>query len=1661
MKTEMSYSKYEYEDKNYANILQYMYLHDTMIDQTEYTNTSSIYNENENENEYEIDDLEYGLYEDLVSQNAFMHTIENEHPKCQYSLRHAVLTDENSCQLNVDIFNNIGGNINEANIQERNERNMRIHDIEDAYNTMQFLCQAEQPRENVQMNHEIDTETTVQTGICRPMYSAFDQSQMNIQVSAPKLTKRLVKKMMKHVAYGHDDSEDTIFDSEDFDYAEYGLCKDQPRIEATYLEGIVSNKTTINNERYQYIHYDQYGRFTGIYKGKHNVPILIDNGATINIMPKHFYDDATYLHTLPKAPESVIRIYTGNGEVKVHFWLELNLVCSGVRIQFKVLVCESQARTGILMSNLSLEQLQCWQSYEERRIYIRQTSIPLVAIKDIHIPNGHVTPVQLKVSETLDSYEIKNSLIRGKTICWIRLGKQDAPFQPLVIELLDNNTLIKYRNMTGSDMKLSKGQVVGFADMRSKDASLGKMQWNFPLQQNGHLLYYGHVFASSLEQTSLATEDPSDVDQNRIEQVDIEYTEEINSDPNDAYPWLDKDDPRRTMTDDAILRDKVKLDNSEFQGMTKDEIYEVLLKHREAFSLRDEIGTCPYFEVHLKLRNEEPFFVRPYPIREEQKPVVEREMQRLEKLGIIKKGLTGFSSPVLLVKRKQQKLYRVVTDFRVLNERLVRINHAFPLVRDCLDAIGNSDCDILSVLDLRDAYHTLRLAKESQKYCGITPYYGSPTYYYLRMGMGVSASPGIWMQFVHLIWQELPNKDRYKIIMDDILIFSQIRSHLKDLEDLFKVLIKFGLKISPHKCQLFMKKLVYMGLHFMVKDGKACYTPVKDRCDAIRLLRAPKSVRECRQFCGMVNFLSTFLKDLRKLLIPIYELTRKRNTFNWSEKCQEAFNEIKKLLIKPPVLRMPRVDGKFRLESDTSREAAGGALYQEQDGEFVLIGYHSKRLPEAVRNYGVCELELTGLVCNIHGFAHLLKNNYFEVIIDHKAIEYIKKAKYEPTTRRLTMLLLKLQDYAFDIKYLEGSKLKVSDALSRLYSEEKHKITDVIPLNFLHHFCPIFIHHQYVNLGKARRGKIEQKPTGKRKRGRPRKTDVEKRLPPIPENKTLDVTQRKALVTPDVSSRKDPNELWPQVSGQMQPDHSVPSDRYRLVTKVKPPTQENYAEQRLAIPQKDDLSIFRRHIPKQKEVDAMLKNLRTKVLHCLKVNLDTKELIEEYPNSVRFKDIYAYIAKNKLPGSAKAQRKILNEASNYFVVNELLFKIEKHTVGKHTEYYPVLVIPEKYEPHILHMYHTALLAGHQGPWKTFLTMRRYFFMTNMLNKIRRYVEACHICQKSKPKTKHARTSYGRIPENYIPLENLAADIKYMPQGFDDYKFLLIATCEQTNFTVAIPLKERNAETIAEALVHRVFCIVGPPRNLSVDKDAALTGVVIRMVLEALECNLHIISPWNHGSSKAERQIQTIGYMITKQLEGKGTAWPLFAAVSAYAMNTFASKALQGLSPFELVFSRPPRDLTNFKLEPIEKIPVKYQVYMRLLNARAKFVRDLDQKWKTQQALNTSMINEMYEDVERFYENELVYLLSPHSSNLQTDTLKFNQDFVGPLAIDTVLDDTHYLLKDADGYKLPDVYHINRLKRGRVQTSTGEIDNYEDLRVARLKAATLESRQLTN
>ena len=202
------------------------------------------------------------------------------------------------------------------------------------------------------------------------------------------------------------------------------------------------------------------------------------------------------------------------------------------------------------------------------------------------------------------------------------------------------------------------------------------------------------------------------------------------------------------------------------------------------------------------------------------------------------------------------------------------------------------------------------------------------------------------------------------------------------------------------------------------------------------------------------------------------------------------------------------------------------------------------------------------------------------------------------------------------------------------------------------------------------------------------------------------------------------------------------------------------------------MSIICKHIPRQSDIDKIVRNIETRIIHSLELLIQAQDLIKAYQHSTHFRDIYQYITDGKLPSGTKAQNCIRVEALNYVVINHFLFRIDMRKdkdIDKGNSF--LLVIPEKYKPIIFNTYHDSLLAGHQGPYHTAMTIRQKIFIHNLMNKVKRYM-------KNRP-------IYSRIPVDYAPMQDLSIDIKTMPQAFGGYHLLLVITCDQTNFTIAI------------------------------------------------------------------------------------------------------------------------------------------------------------------------------------------------------------------------------------------------------------------------------------
>ena len=406
--------------------------------------------------------------------------------------------------------------------------------------------------------------------------------------------------------------EQGIIDFETFEYSHETSTK-HVLVQGVYVGSASPLIANIKSQPYSVLTYMDDGMMTGTYDNTHDIPIYVDNGSTLNIMPTHFYDKAYYLHHLPKAPTAAQTIHTGNGPVKTHFWIDILLNVQGCMVQFKLLMCDTQAQTGILLSKMALEQLQTWQDYSTNTLYVKQTAIPLHAIQNIELLPDHKTTIKVIADRTNDLQY--NNLIQGQGVVWVWSNDSSKLLQPIVAMLHNDKTLITFENTTGQTQYISKGAKVAVLDMHSKDGGMTNFEWDIPTDDEGNLVLYGHTFASTLKPTKLANEDPLLQAETKINvsQTPKEHTvgKENGEDP---YPWLDSDEPRQKMTDEEILLLKVPLDKSILTTAEKECLIKLMLKNTAVFRIRDEIGTCPYFEVKLKLRDDKPFFVRPYNI---------------------------------------------------------------------------------------------------------------------------------------------------------------------------------------------------------------------------------------------------------------------------------------------------------------------------------------------------------------------------------------------------------------------------------------------------------------------------------------------------------------------------------------------------------------------------------------------------------------------------------------------------------------------------------------------------------------------------------------------------------------------------------------------------------------------------------------------------------------------------------------------------------------------------------------------------------------------------------------------------------------------------------------------------------------------------------------
>ena len=1374
------------------------------------------------------------------------------------------------------------------------------------------------------------------------------------------------------------------------------------------------------------------------------VSTLIDTGATTCIINQRFIEKHAFMRKFPLYHVAKRPVTIGDGKkIYVDMCSKFVLDVDGHLMEIIAFIIDAGSNSyDVIIGAKGVFELEASIKFTNLRLEFPAKSIALKSRAPVSVLPGETKEITLILEKEPPAF--------GPGIACLKLftqepNKQVQTTRGIVLwneKKLRHEIVKQVRNTTDQLIHINGGETVGILDLRS-------MGYRELTRQT-----LRRILGDRLE--LLTDEDTLDFIQHAFQAHKTVQGEATTKDP---YPWLEKDDPRKTQSDEEIIRDSVDLKEAAMTPKEKEHFLQVLITNKKVFSLREDIGLCPKLRVKLEIKDKTPFFIRPFPIKEEYKEIIDKEMRKGMLLGILKKGLSSYSSPVMLIPRKNQKRLRIITDFRHLNNRLVKLNPSIPLVRDAIQMLGASKCEVISVLDLRDAYHTLRLDKESQQYCGITPYYGSPSYLYQRLGMGLTVSPAIWQSFINTVLDELPNRKHHLAIMDDCLVHSMKKDHEKELLYLFKALMKYGLKLSPKKCQFYRISLTYMGHTMLIRDGRACITPLRLHVDAVLRFEPPKTPRECKRFCGLVNFLAFYLEKLQVKLAPIYEMSSKRVTFKWGPEQQKAFEDIKQLLVEPPVLTMPRKEGRFELHSDTSKTGCGAALFQHQDGEKRLCAYYSKKLPDPCKRYGITELEMTGLTCNITAFKHLLRHAHFTVLVDHTAIKYIMVSKNEIKTDKLKTLWETLSQYTFDIAYLEGKKMVIADYLSRHVGNDPDAPGEVIPITF-------DTHSIMAVETRAMRRERESKDEAPESEPVEAPEQHEGRLPSGPKQVNQEYALKECSIPLErISLQKkqvefDPLvDLIPEMAVRPKPKGRkhrkerkleeilnplpvditltgmIPTAEFRedeIPEMTFPPPQAN----RQSLPLGDStkkIEVVRRTMPKQKDITPIIKQIAKTVLHSYRMPISMTELIAAYQKSPYFKDIYKYVSRGASSFTGKADTLFKQECAEYTLLQGVLFRTTH--LREEDEPKLVLCVPEDYIPLILYQFHDLILAGHQGTNRTYHTIRRKYYFPHMLQYVRKYIEACHRCQETRRAHAQPQAIYVRVPMSFKPFDSCSVDIKHMPKSGYGFKFLLVMTCEITNFVEAAALETERAAHIFAGIFSKIVCRYGQPRVIISDKGSGFTSKLMAYLYTKLRIRPYVVNPANKGSNRTERYIQSLSNQLVKYLEDEGGEWPLYVPACTFAMNTFVSP-ITGYSPYEMVFGREPPDLTEIAADIDDGVDIAPAAYMTALQSKLKIMAKVIKEGRIrQQSIQQIREQRKHPDDISFAKGDFVMIKRPRLSELQSGTRKFVRSWIGPVKIVSVLAPDKYLIADWEGTIPPIIIGRKELKPYLFQNTT--------------------------
>lgn len=412
------------------------------------------------------------------------------------------------------------------------------------------------------------------------------------------------------------------------------------------------------------------------------------------------------------------------------------------------------------------------------------------------------------------------------------------------------------------------------------------------------------------------------------------------------------------------------------------------------------------------------------------KDEVEAQISEMLNTGLIQHSTSSFSSPVLLVKKKDAS-WRFCIDYRHLNALTVKAKYPVPIIDELLDELFGAAW--FTILDLRAGFHQI-LMKEGDEYK--TAFQTHVGHFKFRvMPFGLTGAPGTFQRAMNNTLAPLLRKCAL-VFFDDILVYSPtMEDHLNHLHQVFQLLDREQWKVKLSKCSFAQRKVAYLG-HVVSAEGVAT-DPLK--INAITQWPVPNSVKELRSFLGLAGYYRKFIKHFGVICQPLTALLKKGVLFVWTDAHTTAFQTLKQALAAAPVLALPDFSTSFVVETDASDSGIGAVLMQKGHP----LAFLSKSLGPKSRGLSTYEKEYMALIVAVQHWRAYLQHAEFIIVTDHKSLSQLNEQRlHTPWQHKVFTKLLGLQ---YKIHYRSGSENRVADALSRCAQSSIQAISVVVP----------------------------------------------------------------------------------------------------------------------------------------------------------------------------------------------------------------------------------------------------------------------------------------------------------------------------------------------------------------------------------------------------------------------------------------------------------------------------------------------------------------------------------------------------------------------------------------------------------------------------------------